>query len=274
RPRWRIPAGGTVTPGAISAEEIADLEATARLLRQHNLRRRASSLEALAAKLRAALPSKAQLQLEPDVEALLQAEGLAMRPGPRPLIRTDVIDTIRLAIKQGRMIYLAYRSRGSGRASGRMLEPYGFLLGNRHYLVGMAPDRHPGDARLFALSNIGKVKVLDRPFQRDPAFSLEQFARRAFGVFQEEPRDIAWRFTPDAAAAAREYLFHPSQVVEPQPDGSLVVRFRAGGLLEMCWHLYSWGASVEVLTPPELKQLMKGAARHRRFVVDGAAVPS
>lgn len=271
RPRWRIPAGGTVTPGAISAEEIADLEATARLLAQQNLRRRATSLNALAAKLRAALPSKTQLQLEPDVEALLQAEGLAMRPGPRPVIRTDVIDTIRLAIKQGRMVYLGYRSRGSGRASGRVLEPYGFLLGNRHYLVGMAPDRHPGDARLFALSNVQKVKVLDRTFQRDPNFSLEAFAQRAFGVFQEAPRDIVWQFTPEAAPSAREYLFHPSQQIEPQRDGSLIVRFRTGGLLEMCWHLYSWGEAVTVLEPPELKHMMANASRHRRFVVDGAA---
>ncbi len=267
RPRWRIPVQGTVTPGAITAEQIADLEATARLLTQQNLRRRAASLNALAARPRAALPTKTQLQLEPDVEALLEAEGLAMRPGPRPLIRADVIDTIRLAIKQARVIYLAYRGRRTGRASGRHLEPYGFLFGNRHYLVGMAPDRHPGEARLYALSNVLKVSVTDKPFRRDPAFSLEQFAQRAFGVFQEEPRDIVWRFAPEAAAAARDYLFHPTQQLEAQRDGALIVRFRAGGLLEMCWHLYTWGQSVTVLEPPELKRLLAGAARHRNFVI-------
>jgi predicted DNA-binding transcriptional regulator YafY len=137
----------------------------------------------------------------------------------------------------------------------------------------MASDRHPREPRLFALGNILKVKVLDRIFQRDPAFSLEAFSRRAFGVFQEAPREIVWRFTPEAAPAAREYLFHPTQRFEPQPDGALVVRFRAGGLLEMCWHLYSWGDGVSVLEPPELRRMMAGAARHRRFVVDTAPAP-
>lgn len=265
RPRWRIPVAGTVTPGALTADEIVDLEATARLLRQRNLRARAASLEAVARKLRATLPPATQVRLEPDIEALLEAEGLAMRPGPRPVIRTEVIDTIRLAIKQGREIYITYRSRHTRRASGRRLHPYGFLLGKQHYLVGMSPDRHPGDARLFALAQIGRVSPQVSGFVRDPAFSLQKFAECSFGVFQETARDIAWRFSPDVADAAEDYVFHPGQSMERQPDGSVIVRFRAGGLMEMCWHLYTWGADVEVLEPAELKQLMGRALKHRRF---------
>jgi predicted DNA-binding transcriptional regulator YafY len=269
RPRWRIPVAGAVTPGAVSAEEIADLEAAARLLAAQNQHRRAKALEATARKLRALLPADVVRRLEPDVEVLLEAEGLAMRPGPRPRIRAEFIDTIRRAIKEGRQIYLGYRDRRSGRASGRFLEPYGFLFGNRHYLVGMSPARHPGQARLFALANITRVSVSRRPFARDPAFSLRAFSERAFGVYQEPPQDIVWRFTPEAAPSAGDYEFHPTQQLEPQPDGGLIVRFRAGGLLEMCWHLYTWGDAVTVLAPPELKRKMAGASRHRRFVVDG-----
>jgi len=33
-------------------------------------------------------------------------------------------------------------------------------------------------------------------------------------------------------------------------DGSLAVRFRAGGRQEMAWYLYRWGDKVEVLTLP------------------------
>lgn len=64
-----------------------------------------------------------------------------------------------------------------------------------------------------------------------------------------------------AAARAREFEFHPTQVLEDKPDGSLIVRFRAAGHLEMAWHLYMWGKDVEVLAPPALKSLMEG---HRR----------
>ena len=50
-----------------------------------------------------------------------------------------------------------------------------------------------------------------------------------------------------------------------QKDGSVIVRFRAGGLLEMCWHLYTWGANVKVLEPAELKELMRKALKHKNF---------
>ena len=193
-----------------------------------------------------------------------------MRPGPRQVIRPETIETIRLAIKQGCEIYVHYRSRQRRRSSGRRLQPYGFLLGKQHYLVGMLPDRHPGEARLFALGQIQRVSPLDRTFVRNAGFSLQKFSERSFGVFQEPQQDVVWRFTPAVADAAAECIFHPSQSVEQQRDGSLIVRFRAGGLMEMCWHLYTWGANVEVLQPAELRGLMRRALAHRNFTVPTA----
>ena len=255
RPRWRIPSSGTIARGQFNADEIADLEAAVRMLERDNQKQRARAVTGILRKLKASLKPEAARHLDPDIEVLLEAEGLAMRPGPRPLIRPEILDTIRLAIKQGRQIYLAYRSRNSGRATGRTLQPYGFLFGNRHYLVGMSPERHPGDARLFTLANIQSVRITENPFRRDPDFSLQRFAERAFGIFQEPVKDIVWRLKPEAAAAARDFLFHPSQTMEEQSDGSLIVRFRAGGLVEMAWHVYTWGGDLEVLAPEELKRL-------------------
>ena len=52
------------------------------------------------------------------------------------------------------------------------------------------------------------------------------------------------------------FVFHPAQVLEDQPDGSLIVRFKAAGHLEMCWHLYTWGDKVEVLAPKSLRKMV------------------
>ena len=91
---------------------------------------------------------------------------------------------------------------------------------------------------------------------RDRTFSLKDFAERSFGVFQEEQVDVVWRFASAAAAAAEEFLFHPSQKMKRMTDGSLEARFGAGGLLEMAWHLYSWGDQVEVVAPEALAKLI------------------
>lgn len=73
--------------------------------------------------------------------------------------------------------------------------------------------------------------------------------------------EVAWRFRPEVAEHARLYQFHPDQTMEDEADGSLVVRFKASGQLEMCWHLYAWGDKVEVLEPQSLKQMIEN---HRR----------
>ena len=88
-----------------------------------------------------------------------------------------------------------------------------------------------------------------------------EYSRRSFGVFHEEPVEVAWKFSPRAAPDARDFVFHPDQTTEELEDGSLIVRFKAGGKLEMCWHLYMWGADVEVLEPRELAEMCEGFQR-------------
>jgi WYL domain len=61
------------------------------------------------------------------------------------------------------------------------------------------------------------------------------------------------RFEPEAADDAAGWLFHPSQSIEREPDGALTVRFRAGGVQEMRWHLFTWGTAVTVVAPDLLR---------------------
>ena len=167
-----------------------------------------------------------------------------MRPGPRPKIDAEVVSTLRLAILSTRKVKIHYRYRGSGKRGFDTVHPYGLLYGSRHYLVAWSENELARDFRNFSLSNIDRVELLGRAF-RKRQFSLREYAERSFGVFQEDSLDVVWRFSPEVAADAKEYVFHPTQSLEEQPDGSLIVRFRACGRLEMCWHLFIWGTSVE-----------------------------
>jgi predicted DNA-binding transcriptional regulator YafY len=42
--------------------------------------------------------------------------------------------------------------------------------------------------------------------------------------------------------------------MEREGDGALIVKFRAGGAREICWHLFTWGDAAEVLEPEKLKR--------------------
>lgn len=98
------------------------------------------------------------------------------------------------------------------------------------------------------LDRISDVSALDESFVAQE-FDLASYAAQSFGVFQEAPQDVVLRFSPDAVDDAVEWVFHPSQTLERQEDGSLIVRFRCGGMLELSWHLFTWGDAVEVLKP-------------------------
>ncbi len=255
--RWRIPKGTLDRLVGVTADELANLEVAIKLLRQESMHGQAASLDGLATKLRASLQPHIQSRLEPDLEALLEAERLAMRPGPRPKTRLTVLEDLREAIKACRQVEIHHRNRVTRRMGRRVVCPYGFLYGHRHYLVAFDPGVTLRKFRMFSLPNIERVERTDDFFERDPEFSLDAFSRNSFGIFQEDPFDVVWRFSPKAAHDAAEFEFHPDQETEVEPDGSMIVRFRAGGALEMCWHLYCWGDAVEVLEPAHLAKMCR-----------------
>ena len=91
-------------------------------------------------------------------------------------------------------------------------------------------------------------------FVRDPDFDLRDYAKRSFGTFQERPVQVELRFDASAARDATTFLFHPDQHTVANEDGSFTVRFKAGGLDEMCWHLFTWGDGVTVEKPVRLRK--------------------
>ena len=252
RNHWRLRSDAVRRLVPLSTEELAELETAAGTLERTGFEARAEALRELDTKLRATQHTGSLERIEGDIEALVQAEGLAMRPGPRPRLDRELLTLLREAITSCRIVEVCYLSQSTGRWSRQRIEPYGLLYGNRAFLVGRTDWKH--DMRLWRLANMSEATVPGDTFARDPAFDLENYARRSFGTFQEEPVDVVLRFTAEAKRDAAAFLFHPSQSVAENADGTLTVRFTAGGIDEMCWHLVTWGESVTVEHPAHLRQ--------------------
>lgn len=261
--RWRVPRRRVAEFFAPTADEVAALELAGTTLDRQGLTREAGQLRTLRETIKILMPDKRRPGLEADEEALLEAMGHAARPGPQPASDPRIDSAIAEALKGPFVLEIAYRGRQDSAAKTRRVEPYGLLLGARRYLVGR--DRERGDTvmRHYRVEDIESAVVTEDWFARDEAFDLEAYANRSFGVFQNEAEfgDVVWKFTPAAAPHALRYRFHPLQSAETLEDGSVIVRFRASGLLEMCWHLYAWGDQVEVLEPKTLADMVAGYRR-------------
>ena len=261
---WRLQSDALRRLVHLPAEELAQLAGAAQALERAGLEDNATVLRDLGTKLRAMLRPDSRARIESDLETLVHAEGLAMRPGPRPRLDPGLLALVREAIAASRVIAFRYVARSTGRQSRQCVQPYGLLYGNRAFLV--ARTDWAEEPRLWRLANVSEARMTDESFERDPAFDLQRYARRSFGTFQERPVEVALRFDARAAPDASAFLFHPDQVIAENRDGSLTVRFRAGGIDEMCWHLFTWGDSVTIEKPARLRkrlaEMCAGIAAH------------
>ncbi len=273
--RWRLRSNRLAATVRMTPEEIAEIEAAARRLVDEALPARAATLRSAANKLRASMDEAARRRAEPDVEALLAAEGLAARPGPRVVVRPGVIETLRHALLATRLIRLRYLNAG-GAAREHLLEPYGLLYGARPYLLAAVPGKP--DVAVWRLDRVGAVTETEEGFVPREGFDIATLMKDSFGVWREPPMDVVLRFVAAAVPEALTWRFHGSQQAEPQPDGTLILRFSAGGVEEMAAHLAQWGEQVEVLSPFVLRcrmarmgeALLKGHATR----IDSAPVRS
>ena len=263
RKRWKIEEIAFKDLISINAEQLAALEMGIQHLKRDGLGPESKELEKLRDKIKDMIP-RARLRIEADHDAILEAQGFVARPGPRPKMDHGVYALLIEAIKSCRYVTFSYKSVGDKTLKQRYVAPFGFLSGIRRYLIAHdQKDKRGAVLKTYRVDGIENVKIADEYFSRPEDFDLQSFANQAFGVFQRDgtQEDIVWRFLPDAASQAAGYQFHPNQTEEYCKDGSLLIRFRATGLLEMAWHLYTWGDKVEVIEPPALRQMV---AKYKR----------
>jgi len=133
------------------------------------------------------------------------------------------------------------------------------LLGRISYLVGYHNDW--GDPANYRLDRISNIKILGMPIQLRTNFNLENYAAQSFGVFQQGVYDIKLRFSKAVAFDVENYHFHPSQEIRLQQNGDIIITLKTGGLRELAWHLFTWGADVKIIAPKELRTEMKERLR-------------
>ncbi len=251
--RFRIAGGLNGLFQTPTTEELLELSKAASGLQASGAGPRARTLEALERKIRAAMRSASLARIVPDLEALVQSETIAVQAGPRPFEDEALIAVVRQALMAMKALGFTYLG-GSRPGARREVTPYGLMFGRANYLV--AAEEGGAEPRNWRLGRIRDIEVLDRMAARPPDFDLQSYANRSFGIYQEDVEDVALRILPASAEEALSWQFHPSQRVAAQPDGSVVVTFRASGMRELAWHLFTWRDQIEILAPSRLRELM------------------
>jgi predicted DNA-binding transcriptional regulator YafY len=262
--RFRISGGLDGLFLAPDADELAALRGAAETLAAQGAAVRAAALHELERKILASMRAPARRRVAPDLEALVQAETIAVHAGPRPYEDAGVLSTIRAAIKSMTALAFTYDG-GSSPGRRREVTPLGILFGRSNYLVASESDGRP---RSWRFDRMRDVQALDHAAAPPPDFSLQDFADESFGIYHGALEDVVLVIDAARRDDALAWRFHANQSVQQLDDGRVRITFRAGGMLELAWHLFTWGDAVEIVSPPSLKAVMaeeltRALARHR-----------
>jgi len=168
------------------------------------------------------------------------------------------MEKILKAIHDRKLIRLKYHSIWQGETSERTVEPYHLRFHGKWYLAGYCLTRK--DYRLFALPRIQSLELLKQTFTpRDfqPAIVFGQ----SWGIIKGKKTSVLLEFNAQTAPLIQETRWHPTQKLEPQKNGTLQMRLEVDGIDELLWWVLSFGSTVTVLEPEELRKRAKEEAK-------------
>lgn len=173
----------------------------------------------------------------------------------------ELLQELRQALLFQQRVSLQYKTPSRQRAELYRVDPYTFIFYKGGlYLLGYAHNRRA--VRTFALERIVDISIEKERFEMPVGYDPEKHFRGAFGIVDEEPLAVRLRFAAAIAHAIEERLWHPTQTITRNGDGSLELAFTAGGRMEILSWILSYGSHAELLEPAELRaELAATAAR-------------
>ena len=249
--KWRLNKKPLSKMICFTAEEIAELENCKSMMKNLNYTNRCDLLAEIMAKIDVINESKA---VGTDVEALLEVEGYAIRQYPRYKMNFNTLNVVSDALKAYKYVSFTYENN-KNEVADLKVQPYGIVYGEKTYLLAYNEEKK--GFRYYFLHKIKDPKVVEEYFDKDENFSLKDYLRNSFGIYQEEPMKIKLLFSENVKDVIKDYNLHPSQKLKQNPDGTTTVTLEAGGRYEICWHLFRWGKDVQILEPQELKDTYK-----------------
>jgi predicted DNA-binding transcriptional regulator YafY len=213
------------------------------------------SLESLFQKIKTTLPPESKNYLK-NVEQTLH---VGLKPYKEYSKFKEIINRVNEAAQKKKSVEIAYYTMSRKKETRRKIDPYRIWFFNgTFYLIGYCHVR--GEVRIFALDRIKMLHLTKDDFEVPEGFNLEDFMRPSFGVFQGEPIKIKVWFHQDVAGYIKEKIWHESQEIHNQEDGSIIFEAEVAGTEEIKFWIMNWGSKAEAVEPESLREEIRAEA--------------
>jgi predicted DNA-binding transcriptional regulator YafY len=167
-----------------------------------------------------------------------------------------LLEQLMEATAEGRTAEITYHTMHSDKITVRKIDPYKiWYYENTFFLIGRC-HRH-NEVRMFVVERIKSLKVLKEGFSVPPDFSIENYVRESFGVMHGDTVTVVVRFDKEVAGYIKEKVWHPSQKIKANRDGSVTVTLTVSGTAEVKHWGMSYGHHAQIIKPDSLRDEVK-----------------
>ncbi|HAR62860.1 MAG: hypothetical protein DKM50_05840 [Candidatus Margulisiibacteriota bacterium] len=165
----------------------------------------------------------------------------------------EVFNSVISAIKQKQSIQITYHTMSRNKISERIVNPYHVRYAyGAWYLIGYCHTRQ--SVRTFGIGYIKAMQILEDQFEIQSDFSPEEYFGGSWGIRSGEKEKIILLFSSYISKWIERKLWHPTQQLRKNEDGSVVMSLEISGLDEVIWWIMSFGAEVTVVEPVGLRR--------------------
>jgi predicted DNA-binding transcriptional regulator YafY len=159
------------------------------------------------------------------------------------------------ALFRSEPLRISYHTPHKNETTERMILPLHLLcyMGSWHLIAFCTLKK---ELRDFTLSRIRAIGSSPMPVKiPDGLPHVMDYIRKNFGVMAGgESIEVCLKFSPKIANWVSEQVWHSGQEVFINQDGSICMKFPVADFKEVRWEILKYGANVEVLSPPELRE--------------------
>jgi predicted DNA-binding transcriptional regulator YafY len=256
--RWRIEESHMLPPVRLTLSEALNIFLAARLMLRYS-QRYDPNVDATFTKL--------SLVLLPALAEQVRKAMDWMRELPKDEKRLRVLTTVAEAWVRQRMLKIVYRSLTAEEAGERVIEPY--------YIEPAAPEHDSyvvaychvrKEIRTFKMSRIEIVELTSEPYTIPSDFDANKFFSSSWRVVAGgEVETVKLKIIdPEILRIMEETVWHPSQALQMQKDGSMIMTLKVATTVDFLAWILGWGEKIEVLEPKELREEVMETAEKKR----------
>jgi len=206
------------------------------------------ALESLFQKVKTTLPPEYLHYLAQFEDSL----KVGLKPYKNYAQHGEVINRVNQAVVNRLYLDIIYYTMNRKKMTRRTVAPYKiWFFDGTFYMLAFCQLRQ--GIRLFALDRVKSLETREDHFDMPKDFDVDALLQSSFGAFLGETVDVVIWFSADIAGYIEEKVWHASQEIDKQDDGSILFRIKVAGTDEIKFWVMTWGAKAKVLEPLSLR---------------------